>query len=153
MSRPRARSALHELRPTPGRLLGALATAAVVVGLGWFVGIEPGRVAGLAVAGAALVLLARVAPPVEASWPDAPGRRTRPGWHVVATTQRLLTSARTDRDDRAVVAARLDRLAGTGGHDPRVDAARRAVGLRDAPGRPRTDAPRADRPPPHGRSS
>jgi hypothetical protein len=57
-----------------------------------------------------VVLVTRTTEPVEAAWPDRPAARTRPGLHVVATTQRQLEGARTDAGDRAALTERLARL-------------------------------------------
>lgn len=122
------RSVLASLSPSVGRAVGAPVAALVTAGLGWFVGASTARSAVAAVAVAALVLLLRTAEPVETGWPEPPGRRTRPGWHVVAGAQRALEGARTDRDDRRAVQHRLDALQAQG-TDPRIDAARAAVGL------------------------
>lgn len=130
------RSPLRQLRPTGSRWVGAALAAGVVAGLGWFVGLGVDRTALGVVAAVALVLLARTAEPVEAWWPDPPALPTRPGWHAVASTQRLLESARTDTGDRDAARTRLDRLPAD---DPRVGEVRAVVGLR-APGPP-TDRP------------
>lgn len=122
------RSVLASLRPSPARLGAAALAVLLVAGLGWLVGAGAGRTALAAVAVAALGLLLRTSEPTETRWPDAPARRTRPGWHVVAGTQRAMEAARTDRDDRRTLARRLDAVQ-SGGPDPRLDAARAAVGL------------------------
>ncbi len=132
------RSALVGLRPGVARLLASLAAAVTAAGLGWFVGAPPSRTALAAAAVLALGLLLRTAEPMETRWPAPPARRTRPGWHVVSSTQRAMEAARADRDDRRALAARLDALdAAAPVADPRTDAARAAVGLPTSPRRPR----------------
>jgi len=130
-------SVLVALRPGGGRAVGALLGGLLAGCLGWLVGADAARTVVGALAVGALALLVRTSEPTETRWPDPPSRRTRPGWHVVAGTQRALESARTDPHDRRSLERRLDLLA-PGGPDPRLDAARAAVGL---PGR-RTRRPR-----------
>lgn len=123
-----ARTVLREISPAPSRWVAAGAVALLCVGLGWFVGAGWTRAVVAAVAMFVVVLVSRTTEPVEAAWPDRPAARTRPGLHVVATTQRQLEGARTDAGDRAAVAERLARL-----------------GLR----RPPVHQPPLNQPPPH----
>lgn len=120
--------------------MAAVATA----GLGWFVGFPADRVALAVLAVVVLVLVARADEPVEGWWPEAASRPTRPGWHGVAATQRLLETARTDPGDRAVVRARLDRLPPD---DPGALAVRRTVGLSSTRPPRAPTAPTAPAPP------
>ena len=123
-----SRSVVHTLRPGGSRVVGAVLAGLLTTGLGWLVGADVLRTVVGALAVVPLVLLLRLAEPAEARWPVPPARRTRPGWYVVAGTQRAMEAARTDRDDRRTLQQRLDRLAAAG-PDPRLDAARAAVGL------------------------
>ncbi len=125
------------MRPGATRLVWGVAAGALTAGFGWFVGVGAGRTAVGVVAVVLLALLLRTSEPLETRWPDLARPRTRPGRHVVSGVQRSLEAARTDRDDRRSVAARLDALE-AGGPDPRIDAARTAVGLPD----PSTRRPR-----------
>jgi hypothetical protein len=126
-----ARTVLREIAPAPSRWVAAVAVALLCVGLGWFVGAGWARAVVAALAMVVVVLVTRTTEPVEAAWPDRPAARTRPGLHVVATTQRQLEGARTDAGDRAALTERLARL-----------------GLRQPPVHP----PRVHQPPATGRS-
>jgi hypothetical protein len=108
---------------------GAVLVALAAGALGWFVGVDPGRTVVAALALAALALVARTGEPLEAAWPEPPGRRTRPGLHVVASTQRQLEGARTDVGDRQALTERLARLERTGHHEVAAHV-REVVGLR-----------------------
>lgn len=122
------RSVLVALRPSRQRVVAAVLAGLLTAGLGWFVGAGALRTALACVAVVVLAVLLRTSEPLETRWPDLPAPRTRPGWHVVVGAQRAMEAARTDRDDRRGVALRLD-AAEAGGPDPRIDAARAAVGL------------------------
>lgn len=122
-----ARSPLRQLAPTRSRLVGTAGAAALTAGLGWLVGLPADRTAVVVGAVAVLALVARVAEPLESRWPDPPPSPTRPGWHGVASAQRLLEGAKRDDGDRRTLLARVDRLPVD---DPRADEARRAAGAR-----------------------
>lgn len=126
-----AHSVLREVRPSLQRCVLCGVAAVAVLALGWLVGVPPGRAALLAAAAVAVVLVARAAEPVEQYWPEPPGLRSRPGTQLLSSAQRQMESARTDRDSRWALQQRTDRLDPA---DPRVVAARRAVGLRGPAG-------------------
>ncbi|WP_380165915.1 hypothetical protein [Jannaschia sp. R86511] len=118
-------SPLRQAVPGPGRWAGAVVTALLVAGMGTIGGIGPERSALLGAAAAVVVLTVRLDgddPP----WPQPAARRTRPGWHGVATTLRQLEGARTDAGDRAALRARLARLEADG-PDPAAAAVRAVV--------------------------
>ncbi|MGJ7442426.1 hypothetical protein [Aquipuribacter sp. MA13-6] len=141
---PSGRSPLRDAAPGPARWAGAVAAASAVVGLGLVGGVSPERSALLAAAAAVAVLAVRVAGD-DLTWPPRPARRTRPGWHGVATTLRQLEGARTDGGDRATLRARLARLERDGPH-PAAGAVRAVVGGAATTGRrnrrPRTPTDR-----------